>query len=364
MIRENNRGVQTRKRSDLFSSILVKLNAKLTANNDLPGYLIKNRELNSEIVVARKSGSAGTPANRIATNSAISLFLPLNHFLMSSLLLAESGSTKTDWCFIQKGQPPVHFQTAGINPYLQSEDEIGAMLHAELDPAIRVHSADQIYFYGAGIGSETIQQSLQRFLGQFFGIQSVEVESDMMAAARSLCGKDKGVVCILGTGSNSCYYDGVRISRQLPSLGYIAGDEGSGNHMGKRILQYYAYLTFDEELRAAFERMTGNKLTEVIRKLYKEPFPNRYLASFAPLLAENRGHYMVENIIEDCLNDFFMQHISKYRESWTQQIHFTGSISWVFRDVVATLCSQYELELGTVSKSPLEGLIQYHMRSI
>ncbi len=281
---------------------------------------------------------------------------------MSSMLLAESGSTKTDWCLIRKGKEPVHFRTTGINPYLQSEEIIYNLLAAELDWDFTEYLPDYINFYGAGAGNEDTQQQIGNILRQFFKTENVEVQSDMMAAARSLCGMQAGIVCILGTGSNSCYYNGITISRQLASLGYIAGDEGSGNHMGKRILQYYAYQTFDEDLRASFEQIITDTLPQILHKLYKEPFPNRYLAGFVPLLAQNRGHYMVENIIEDCLNDFFMQHILKYRESWKYPVHFTGSISWEFRDVIAQLCCQYELEAGDISKTPLERLIAYHSR--
>ena len=176
--------------------------------------------------------------------------------------------------------------------------------------------------------------------------------------------EEKGIVSILGTGSNSCYYNGKKIAEQQCSLGFIAGDEGSGNYMGKRILQYYAYNTFDEELKMAFEQRFGNDLVGIIKRLYKEPFPNRYLATFVQLLKENRGHYMVQNIIEDCLNDFFHFHILKYRQSWKLPLYFTGSISHEFRDVIENLCGQYELELGQIEKSPIEALIKFHRKSL
>ena len=169
-------------------------------------------------------------------------------------------------------------------------------------------------------------------------------------------------MCILGTGSSSCYYDGKKIKEQQPSLGYLAGDEGSGNHMGKRILQYYAYGTFDAELKTGFEMRFGNDLTAIIKKLYSEPYPNRYLAAFTPMLKDLRGHYMVENIVEDCINDFFHKSILKYRQAWKQPLHFTGSVAYMFRDVVENLCDQYELELGKIEKSPMDGLVQYYKR--
>jgi glucosamine kinase len=279
---------------------------------------------------------------------------------MPNLLLAESGSTKTDWCLLQENGKAVHFKTPGINPYLQTTTEIHELLEKELKWKKGKHHADLICFYGAGAGAVANQKILAGTLKAFFDIKKVEVQSDLTAAARSLCGKDPGIVCILGTGSNSCYYDGKKIKEQQVSLGFIAGDEGSGNYMGKRVLQYYAYNTFDPELRAGFEMLFGNDLPAMLRTLYREPFPNRYLASMVQLLTANRGHFMIENIIEDCLNDFFHHHILKYRQSWKQSIHFTGSVAFHFKDVIKSLCQQYELEMGTIVQSPLKGLIKYH----
>lgn len=279
---------------------------------------------------------------------------------MSNILLAESGSTKTDWCLLSDDGKPVFFKTSGINPYLQSPDEINTLLGEELKWKNDKHAADTICFYGAGAGSVSNQKILSGILKDFFKIKKVEVQGDLMAAARSLCGNEPGIVCILGTGSNSCYYDGKKIKEQQASLGFIAGDEGSGNHMGKRVLQYYAYNTFDTELKMSFEMLFGDDLPTILRSLYREPFPNRYLAQMVQVLTANRGHYMVENIVEDCINDFFHHHILKYRQSWKQPLHFTGSIAYHFKDVIDELCRQYELELGTINQSPLKGLINYH----
>lgn len=281
---------------------------------------------------------------------------------MANLLLAESGSTKTDWCLIKETGRPVHFKTSGINPYLQTADMISDLLNTEMGWKSNKHSADSISFYGAGAGSESNQKIIKQVLCKFFDMRKVDVQGDLLAAARSLCGDQKGIVCVLGTGSNSGYYDGRKIKEQQASLGFIAGDEGSGNHMGKRVLQYYAYHTFDTELRMSFEMMFGNDLTAILHSLYREPFPNRYLAKMVELLIANRGHYMVENIIEDSLNDFFHHHVLKYRQSWKQPLYFTGSIAHFFKDVISGLCEQYELELGGVVQSPLAGLIKYHSK--
>jgi N-acetylglucosamine kinase-like BadF-type ATPase len=279
---------------------------------------------------------------------------------MATYLIVDSGSTKTEWCFLKNGKKPVHFKTPGINPFLQSKEDISAMLDKKLKWDHDKYKVDKISYFGAGASSVQNKKVLSGILKNHFDTKDIEVQSDLLAAAKALCGENKGIVSILGTGSSSCYYNGKKIKDQLPSLGYIAGDEGSGNYMGKRILQYYTYGTFDGELKMAFEMRFGNDIKEIIRKLYHEPYPNRYLASFVPLLLENRGHYMIENIIEDCLNDFFHSNILKYRESWNLPLFFSGSVAYEFKDVIKNLCNQYELELGKVEKDPMKGLIKYY----
>lgn len=280
---------------------------------------------------------------------------------MSSKLIIESGSTKTDWCFVDSDNNISKFKTSGINPRLQSNEAIISCIETELGNKLSpISSIDEIQYYGAGIANEQLAERMKAILFHFFPIKELHVSSDLLAAARSLCQKKEGIACILGTGSNSCFYDGNQIIDKHISLGYIAGDEGSGNYLGKKVLQYYAYKTFDNELMIAFETLFGSNIQEIIATIYTQPFPNRYLAQFSKLLVENRGHYMVENIIEDCLMDFFSTHIFKYRQSWKAPIHFTGSIAFAFKDVINSLCEQYELELGIIAQSPLEGLIAYH----
>ncbi len=279
---------------------------------------------------------------------------------MPSYLIADSGSTKTDWCLLRKGKKPLRFSTQGINPYLQSKEAIAAMLEKELPWDNAKYKADKLAYFGAGAANPEKQGFLEEILKKHFGIKKTEVQGDMLAAARALCGTKSGIVCILGTGSASCYYNGKKIAEQRPSLGYIAGDEGGGNYMGKRILQYYAYGTFDSELKMAFEMHFGSDIREIINTLYHQPNPNRYLASFVTLLKENRGHYMVENIIEDCLIDFFNTSILKHRNSWKLPLYFSGSVAYEFRDILESLCDQHELEIGDVEKSPMPGLIKYY----
>jgi N-acetylglucosamine kinase-like BadF-type ATPase len=188
----------------------------------------------------------------------------------------------------------------------------------------------------------------------------IEVASDLVGAARSLCGRSKGVACILGTGSNSCVYNGKRIVRNNPAPGFILGDEGSGAYLGKKVVQYFIYNTFDEDLMHRFNLRFQTDYRSILNHVYKGEWPNRYLASFTPFLSENRGHYMVENILEDGISDFFITHLYKYPETWLYPIHFTGSVAWHFRDVIKELCSNFELTLGSIRQAPIDGLVAYH----
>lgn len=279
---------------------------------------------------------------------------------MPSILLADSGSTKTDWCLISAGKKPRHFQTAGLNPFFRTEEECLEILANELKINPAKESIDKIYFYGAGVKDKTKATFIEKVLKKYFGVKNATAHSDMLGAARATCSSEKGICAILGTGSNSCYYNGSKIAVQNPSLGFIVGDEGSGTYMGKRVLQYYFYKTFDDDLKAAFENKYGNDLTEILQKIYRETGANRYLASFTQFLIEQRGHYMIENIIEDALIDFYQRHILKYRESWKHPINFIGTVAYEFRDIIESLHEQYGLETGTIAKAPMEGLIKYH----
>jgi glucosamine kinase len=278
---------------------------------------------------------------------------------MSVKLIADSGATKCEWCLLEDGKKRT-IHTQGISPYFLNEQQIQALLEKALLPKLKGAIVTELHFYGTGLSNPLNVIILKNVLKKCFKKAKIKVETDLTAAARALCGRNKGIACILGTGSNSCYYDGKKMSKNSPGIGYILGDEGSGAYLGKKVIQHFLYGTFDEELQARFEKRFLTNAIEILENVYKKPLANRYLASFAIFLAENRGHYMIENIIEDGLNDFFFTHIYKYRESWTLPINFIGSVAFGFKDVLQELCNTYELELGKVMKAPMKGLIEFH----
>jgi glucosamine kinase len=278
---------------------------------------------------------------------------------MPVTLLADSGATKAEWCLISNGKKKTLF-TPGISPYFLSTDGIAELVQNGVAKNIKKIPVEEIHYYGTGCANPDNAKSVKKALKKIFPDAEVNVNTDLMAAARAVCGHEKGVVSILGTGSNSCFYNGKNIVKNSPGLGYVLGDEGSGAYLGKKVIQYYLYNTFDEDLRARFDAKFVTTTTEILDNVYKKPFPNRYLASFAMFLAENRGHYMIENIIEDGLNDFFFQHLCKYTEVWKSPVNFVGSVADGFKDVLQELCSSYEFELGAVLKNPMQGLVKYH----
>lgn len=273
-------------------------------------------------------------------------------------LIADSGATKAEWSLIGNGKNKT-ILTQGISPYFLSPEEIKNHLLKVLKPKIKVQ-VDEIYFYGTGLFDPVNGKMIKQILIQVFPGSKVNVADDMLGAARALCGRKKGIVCNLGTGTFSCYYNGKKIVKSRPGPGYILGDEGSGAYLGKKVIQHYLYEIFDEDLTYRFNKKYNTTRAEILQNVYKKPFPNRYLASFALFLAENRGHYMVENILEDGLNDFFFYHLIKYPEVWKLPVNFVGSVAYGFRDVLKNLCNSYKFELGKVLQRPMKGLLFYH----
>lgn len=274
-------------------------------------------------------------------------------------LIADAGATKTEWCLLQ-GTRVKTVITAGISPYFLNSAQIVDFLQKELLPKLKKVLPDSIFYYGTGCFNPDNKKIVKSALQKLFRGAKISVTHDVEAAAKGLCIREKGIACILGTGSSSCFYNGKKIVKNRPGLGYALGDEGSGAYLGKKVIQYYMYDTFDEDLRARFDAAYLTNGTEILENVYKKPLPNRYLATFARFLADNRGHYMVENIIQDGLNDFFFTHLCKYSEAWKYPISFVGGISFGFKDVLKELCDAYSFELGNVLQKPMKGLIEYH----
>ena len=203
------------------------------------------------------------------------------------ILIADSGSTKTDWCVVREGRTVRRFETDGTNPFFQAPEQIERTLASQLLPRLDGRPVRSVFFYGAGCAFEEQTAMIRRVLRSLLDVRRVEVGSDMLAAARALCGRDPGIACILGTGSNSCRWDGQRIAEQVSPLGFILGDEGSGAVLGRRLVGDCLKNRLPAGLREMFLDRFGLTPAEILDRVYRQPFPNRFLASLSPFLAEH-----------------------------------------------------------------------------
>ncbi|HEY8387809.1 MAG TPA: N-acetylglucosamine kinase [Parasegetibacter sp.] len=274
-------------------------------------------------------------------------------------LIADAGASKAEWCLLS-GKKKTLLETGGISPYLMNTAAIAELLTFGLSAKLGKTRVDEIFYYGTGCSDSENVKSIKTAIKQVFPAARIKVDHDMMAAARALCGDEKGMASILGTGSNSCFFNGRKIVKNHPALGFILGDEGSGAYLGKLCIRHYLYGIFDQDMKEKFEDRFKVSKAIILDNVYRKPLANRYLAGFTAFLIENRGNYIVENIVEDGLNDFFIHHLSSYEESRKYPLHFAGGVAWQFRDVLKALCENHDMALGRVMRRPMEGLIRYH----
>lgn len=272
-------------------------------------------------------------------------------------LIADSGSTKTQWCMIENGRREVMY-TSGINPVYQSYEDILQLLEQEFGG--RGKKAEAVYFYGAGCAFPEKNGQVKRALKDFFTAPQVEIASDLLAAARSLFQHSVGVACILGTGSNSGYYDGNDIVRNVPPLGFILGDEGSGAVMGKRLVADVLKGVLPEELRECFFEEYRYSYPEIIDRVYRQPLPNRFLASFTPFLKKHIACPEIENMVSAALEEFICRNLLQYRDIRRLPVSFTGSVAFHFQGQLTRLLKKYGLCPGRICQAPMEGLITFH----
>ena len=282
------------------------------------------------------------------------------------ILVADSGSTKTAWCLTEDPNHVIY--TQGINPFHQNEADICAILQHELLPKLSVldSSLSAIHFYGAGCTPEKAPIVAQALRSVISTTATIHVESDMLGAARGLCGRQPGIVAILGTGSNSCYYDGRNLHPGIPALGYILGDEGSGAYIGKRLVGDILKKQLPDDICQLFFEETHETQANIIQCVYRTPMPNRYLASLSPFCARHRVHPAIHAFLLDCFEQFFRRNILPLTAQLspltppTSTVHFIGSIAYYYRDELSEAAVHCGYTVGNIVQAPLEGLVQYH----
>lgn len=281
------------------------------------------------------------------------------------ILIADSGSTKTDWCLCKDGTILQSIQTQGINPYHQSEEAIEQVLTEELlplliqNPEFSDQDSTKVIFYGAGCANETACSRVKEAINKILCANDITIYSDLLGAARALCGHEEGIACVLGTGSNSCLYNGKEIIANIPPLGYILGDEGSSAVLGRRLVGDCLKNQLPEALRQEFLSEYGLTQEIILEKVYRQPLANRFLASLTPFLSKHRDVPEVHRLLVESFVDFFVRNVKQYRRPWLR-IHFVGSIANAFNSEVKEAAESLGMELGTIMQSPMEGLIKYH----
>lgn len=278
-----------------------------------------------------------------------------------SILIADSGSTKTDWVLLNRNNIIIQFQTIGFNPYFQSSEDIYTELKNKLIPVLhdQLHTITQISYYGAGCSTPEKIQVVKQGLYLAFGNILSEVNHDLLAAARALCGKEKGIACILGTGSNSCLYNGKEVTENVPSVGYLFGDHGSGATIGRTFVQHYFDGKLPLHLVKAFEN-AGYHREIILENVYKKTMPSRYLAGIMTFLKDFSNDTFVRNLIKNCFLDFFDAQVSKYTGAKNLPVNSVGSIGFYYKELLAEAAHEKGFTIGNIIKSPIDGLIKYH----
>ena len=279
------------------------------------------------------------------------------------ILIADSGSTKTAWCLISGNQRVKDITTKGINPFYQTEEEIEAELKNTLCQEIGgENKINSVYFYGAGCADSQINNKLTKTLQQVLKSDKAEVSSDMLGAARGIFKHQKGIACIMGTGSNSAYYDGNEIVKSIPAGGFIIGDEGSGAVLGKTLIADYIKNQMPENILAEFKKFYNGTYLDVVNHVYKQPFPNRWLANFTKFMYEKREDDYIHNMIVNSFTLFFNRNIKQF-DSWKNtEVGFVGSIAYYFEKELKEAAQKCEITVSEIYQNPIEGLIEYHSK--
>lgn len=277
------------------------------------------------------------------------------------ILIADCGSTKIDWCLLNGKEKVAQIFTTGMNALLMTQEEMTQRIADELMPNIANYEVTEIYYYGAGIISDEIKSHVINALkANIPSATKIEVDSDLLAAARALCGRKPGIACILGTGSNSCYYDGEKVVDNVSPLGYILGDEGSGAVLGKLLVGDVLKKQIPEHLCEKFLKEYNLDRNKIIDAVYRKPAANRFLAQFAPFLEHNIEEPSIHRIVLHSFIDFFVRNVENYDNYKELPCNFVGSIALLEKATLLEAAKSQGITVGNIIQDPMEGLIKFH----
>ncbi|MCQ2219314.1 MAG: ATPase [Paludibacteraceae bacterium] len=273
-------------------------------------------------------------------------------------IILDSGSTKTEMLVRQKGgDSTIIFP--GINPFYQTEEEVFALLEDNVNEKVNRQAVENIFFYGAGCSFPEKKNIVRNALEKSFPNAEIAVENDLLAASRALFQTKRGIACILGTGSNSCLYNGKEIEQNVSPLGFILGDEGSGAVIGKKFVADCLKNQMPKDLSEAFFSQQQTTVQAVMDNVYKKPFPNRYLASICRFIYGFRETPYVQNLLRTSFTEFFVRNIKQYPING-ENIGFVGSIAHYFKEELTEVAQEQGYNIGSILKQPMEGLAKFH----
>lgn len=275
------------------------------------------------------------------------------------ILIADSGSTKTDWAVVDDGRMVTSMATQGINPFHQDTDNIAAVIETELLPKMGDIYPEEIYFYGSGCREDKVEMMCSILGRAFPHCARIEAQGDLLAAARAVCGANEGIACIMGTGANSCLYDGKRVVENTPPLGYILGDEGSGAVLGKLFVNALFKGQLPESLKDEWLAETGLSLNIIINKVYREPLANRFLASTSKFIRQHLEVKQLEEMVVDNFREHFRRNVNRYGRK-DLPVGAIGSVAYYYREQLEKAAMAEGYSLGKVMRSPMDGLMRYH----
>jgi N-acetylglucosamine kinase-like BadF-type ATPase len=280
------------------------------------------------------------------------------------ILIAESGSTKTDWVLVNDNKEITMFKTMGFNPFFHSSEFIAEEIQNNKEFYEASKNVDKLYFYGAGCSSDEMNNIVKLGLSKIYPNSAVIVDHDLLACALSTYQGEPSISCILGTGSNSCYFDGKVLREEVPAIAYVLGDEGSGSFYGKKLLRDYLYNQLPESISKDFESQFGNAKADIFENVYMKPHANVYLASFMKFINRHYHHEYVVNMIQHGMNEFMKIHVCCYPEHKSVKTHFIGSISKIFERELIQAANNNGVILGEIIQKPVDNLVNYHLNHI
>jgi len=278
------------------------------------------------------------------------------------ILIADSGSTNTDWVLIERKEIISSFKTRGFNPYFSKSEEIYNELKQKFPANLEVNQINKIFFYGSGCSTEELKIIIYNGLSHLFINSEIEINHDLLGAARALFMDDSGIAVILGTGASSCFYNGSKITERIPSLGYILGDEGGGDYLGKLFITDFLYGRLPENVHQTFLKKFQLKDDQIMHKIYKEPYPNRFLASFCEFISEQSKNSRINDMIIKSFTDLFVNNITKYENYKKCSIKITGSVGYYFKNQLKEVARSFNTNIDLIERSPINRLVQYHFK--